>query len=347
MAKRNQYLIIDNIKLFLLLGVVSIHCNVLTSDAVYLTSLGANAVIFFSSTLTRTCVPAFFIISGFLFYQNKFSFQSYKDKLYRRFYTLFIPYMLWNLISLILQILKIKYLGFPDHGLFEDGSIQWIKVFEGFYNYVDGYPFAFAFWFIRNLMIFILLSPVAYLISCKKISIGLIFIFICLALNTTLWGFSFFIIGGIIARYFKNIIFKMSIYPSIACGILWITVAIINIRFQFDYLSSTYLFIESISSLIFITYMIKSIKGRAIKSIIEKFVPATFFIYSFHQLYCSVTRNFYIKIFGLDTSSGIIMAYLSSLITLIGLSYLIWITLKRTCPSVLNILCGNRGNSSF
>ena len=152
------------IKPFLLLGVVSIHSNVLTPGEVYLSSFGRDVELLLSSTLTRICVPAFFIISGYLFFLNlnNFNLRTYNRKLYRRFYSLVIPYILWNLISLFIQIIKIKYLGFPNHGLFENGSIQWTKVFEGFYNYVDGYPFAFAFWFIRNLMIFVLLSPLAY-----------------------------------------------------------------------------------------------------------------------------------------------------------------------------------------
>lgn len=342
----NKYYTLDIVKLFLLLGVVSIHSNILTPNVTSLPSFGSNFVSFLSSSLTSICVPTFFIISGFLFFlnQNEFSLKTYSDKLYRRFYTLFIPYILWNLISLILQIIKIKYLDFPNPGLYQNGSIQWIKVIEGFYNYVDGYPFAFAFWFIRNLMIFILFSPIAYFIGCKKLWIGLIFIFICCLLNTTLWGFCFYVIGGMLSRYCKNQLFQISIYPALACGFLWIVISIINLHFQFAFLYSTILIIESIAALIFIIYILPFLKdGGIIGFIIEKIVPATFFIYSFHQLGCSVIRNFFIEIFGLTTSIGMILAYCFSFITLVVLSYLLWLILKCTCPLILNILCGKRG----
>ena len=338
---------IDVIKLLLLLGVVSIHSNVLaTSEVDYLPSLGSETVLFFSSTLTRICVPAFFIISGFLFFLNvdNFTFNTYKSKLSRRFFTLFIPYILWNLISLFLQIIKIKYLGFPDYGLFENGNLQWTKVFEGFYNYVDGYPFAFAFWFIRNLMIFILLSPLAYILACEKLSIGTIFIIMCCALNTTFFGFCFFVFGGIISRYFKTQFFQLPIYLSLASGIIWVSISVINLYIQFDFLSSAILIIESIAALAFITFMIQFlINSKGIKIIIKHLVPSTFFIYSFHQLCCTVIRNFFIDLFGLTTSIGIILSYLFSFITLVGLSYAIWATLKWIRPSLLNILCGSRG----
>lgn len=348
-AEKNRYFFIDTVKLFLILGVVSIHSNVLTSNEDdYLPSLGSNIEIFLSSTLTRICVPAFFIISGFLFYLNinNFNLSTYKSKIYRRFYTLFIPYILWNLISLFIQIIKIKYLGFPDHGLFEDGSIQWIRIFEGFYDYVDGYPFAFAFWFIRNLMIFVVLSPIAYLLGCKQLYIGIIFVIICWICDTTLWGFCFFVIGGMGARYLKNQLFQIPISVSLISGILWISISIINLFTQFDFLYSAILVIDSIAALLFIIFMVKYLsKTERLENIINKLVPATFFIYSFHQLFCTGMRNLYIKIWGLTTSIGIILSYLFSFITLVGLSYIIWQILKWGCPSILNILCGNRGLS--
>lgn len=346
MIEKNKYYIIDITKLFLLLGVVSIHCDVLASESCIIHAFGSEVVVLLSSTLTKICVPAFFILSGFLFFQNqdKFNLQIYKSKLHRRIYTLLIPYILWNIISLILHIIKIKYLGFPDHGLFENGNIQWLKVFEGFYDYTDGYPFAFAFWFIRNLIVFVILSPLVYLIGCKKLSIGIVFIIACCLINTTLWGFSFFVIGGIIARYFKNFIFKIPFWPAFACGFIWFGIAMINVRWQFEYLASTILIIESIFALIFITSFIRMGRMWPGKSLISKIAPATFFIYSFHQLYCSVVRNFYIKVFGLDTSIGIVLSYFLSFITLVGFSYIVWLVLKSTCPSILNVLCGNRGN---
>ena len=312
-------------------------------------SFGRDVVTLLSSTLTRICVPAFFILSGFLFFQNqnKLSLQTYKNKLHRRFYTLLIPYVLWNIISLILEILKIRYLGFPNHGLFENGGINWIKVIEGFFNYVDGYPFAFAFWFIRNLMGFVILSPVVYFIGCKKLSIGIIFIMACCVMDTILWGFTFFVIGGILARYFYNFMFRVHFLPSLACGIVWFGIAILNVNIQYDYLSSTILIIESISALVFIISLLGIYKKKLKDSLILKIAPAMFFIYSFHQLFCSIVRNFYINIFGLDTSIGIILSYLFSFVTMVGFSYVIWLTLKSICPSILNILCGNRGKNSF
>lgn len=345
--EKNKYSVIDLVKLLLILGVVSIHSNVLADVEDYPTVFGTQIEIYLSTILTRICVPSFFIISGYLFFHNCHSFtsQDYLRKLHRRIFTLLIPYLIWNVISLVLQLIKIRYLGFPSHGLIEEGSIEWSRVFAGFFNYVNGYPFAFAFWFIRNLMVFVVLSPIAYLLSQKKLMIGLLFLGMCSFFNHALWGFSFFVIGGIIARYYDVLIFRLTTFPTALFGLLWIGISISELYVDFNYFATFLLFVESVSALLFLITMMEHLKKSIEGPILRYIVPSTFFIYAFHQLFCSVTRNFYIGIFGLDTTAGILLSYLLSFITLAGLSYVVWRMLSILSPRVAAFLCGNRGKA--
>ena len=58
--------------------------------------------VYFSGILTAVCVPFFFWISGLLFfYKTDFSLPIYFKKLRRRFRSLFIPYILWNIIAVL------------------------------------------------------------------------------------------------------------------------------------------------------------------------------------------------------------------------------------------------------
>lgn len=58
-----------------------------------------------SGTLATIGVPLFFLISGFLFfYRRDFDETVYKQKLKSRFMTLFIPYVLWNMIAIVWQL---------------------------------------------------------------------------------------------------------------------------------------------------------------------------------------------------------------------------------------------------
>lgn len=55
---------------------------------------------FFGGVVVRCSVPMFFIISGYLFFinVNEFSVKTYKNKLYSRVRSLFIPYVAWQTI---------------------------------------------------------------------------------------------------------------------------------------------------------------------------------------------------------------------------------------------------------
>lgn len=56
--------------------------------------------LFFSCGIGHVAVPLFFLISGYLFFQGKWSWGNYANKLERRINTLLIPYLFWNCLTL-------------------------------------------------------------------------------------------------------------------------------------------------------------------------------------------------------------------------------------------------------
>ena len=63
-----------------------------------------NIRILISGIIGHAAVPTFFIISGYLFFLSKdtFDFETYLSKLKRRFTTLFVPYIIWNSIYILI-----------------------------------------------------------------------------------------------------------------------------------------------------------------------------------------------------------------------------------------------------
>ena len=61
-----------------------------------------------SQTLVKVVVPVFFMISGYLFFNNveRWNLHVYGGKLKRRLWTLFLPYVVWN----ILMAVKLNHL---------------------------------------------------------------------------------------------------------------------------------------------------------------------------------------------------------------------------------------------
>lgn len=130
--------------------------------------------------IASIAVPSFFIISGYFFFWKvkEWCFAVYKEKLRARFKTLLVPYILWNVISLIAPVvwhLAIAWHSSQHITYLSDylESIDWIRwiwdcSYEagvvnrfGFIQQMT-YPINVPMWYIRDLMVMVLLSPVVY-----------------------------------------------------------------------------------------------------------------------------------------------------------------------------------------
>lgn len=111
----------------------------------------------------RLAVPMFLLISGYLFFPSKekqFNKDAYIYKLKRRAKSLLVPYLLWNLLAYILYAI--------------DYSFNIVDFFKSFWvievpgrggsSPIDG-----PLWYVRNLMILMIASPLIYLISKHKV----------------------------------------------------------------------------------------------------------------------------------------------------------------------------------
>ncbi len=118
----------------------------------------------FYNWLGETGVPGFFFISGYLFFLSK---KTYPQKLSSRVHTLFIPYIIWN--STILAIYILVYaIGYPQdingRGLSDYSFLDYIRLYwdRGSYDSGNFVPILCPLWYIRNLFIMSILSPLLY-----------------------------------------------------------------------------------------------------------------------------------------------------------------------------------------
>ena len=118
-----------------------------------------------------SAVPLLSLISGWLFFS--FLDESADDpaaslfsRIRRRFSSLYVPLVTWNF--LYLGALLALYTAFPNHSLFDTLNIDFDTAdLAQYFNAVfaiDRSPLAFQFWFIRDLFVAILLSPVLWVL---------------------------------------------------------------------------------------------------------------------------------------------------------------------------------------
>ena len=120
-----------------------------------------------SGNITRIAVPAFFFISGYLFFRNieKWEWSQYFDKLERRFHTLVVPFIVWNLlifgVYFFIQMF-VPSLIHNEHELIRNyGLSHYLSAFG--FNVFEK-PICYQLWFIRDLIVLVLLTPVLYVV---------------------------------------------------------------------------------------------------------------------------------------------------------------------------------------
>lgn len=131
----------------------------------------------FGLCLGETGVPAFFFVSGFLFY---FSQKSYAQKVQSRIRTLLIPYLFWNtMVLLVYGLLELSGHGMliAGKGITDYGVFDYIRAFidRGQWDRGNGVPMLCPYWYIRNLMLLCVLSPMIYY-AVKYLKLVFVFI---------------------------------------------------------------------------------------------------------------------------------------------------------------------------
>lgn len=116
-----------------------------------------------SQTLVKVAMPVFFIISGYLFFANvnQWNANPYKQKMLRRFKTLLVPYLIWNLLMAV----KLKAFSWSMFWVYWKPAgvqIDWFGEEQ-----LMTAPANMPLWFLRDLIVVSLLTPIIYIIVRK------------------------------------------------------------------------------------------------------------------------------------------------------------------------------------
>ena len=157
---------INYIRFFLCVLVVFLHSGSdLISLDVNFTIFGKFLIKVLTGFICQTAVPIFFFISAFLLfskYRNSTNIISeYKIQQKKRIKTLLVPYLLWNLFGVIYVYIKCYFKG--------DSIDEYPNFFLCFIALPDKiFPADGPLWFIRDLIIMNVLSPILYVLFKNK-----------------------------------------------------------------------------------------------------------------------------------------------------------------------------------
>lgn len=166
---------ITNLRFPLIFGVVMDHASLVMPQSVRGDDIPS---IIFSLllTLVKISVPVFFIMSGFLFFKGVESFNAvnYRNKLRSRWRTLLVPYVLWTFI----YFLYIAATHIPQAiSTNNPEALQELCTWRIFWMYREGLPLHFSLWYIRDLILMCICSPVIWFVLKQLRHLGLFIIF--------------------------------------------------------------------------------------------------------------------------------------------------------------------------
>lgn len=332
---------ITHINFILVLLIVILHSNCLRfiSDTSFIITKMYKII----SIMCDASVPAFFMLSAYLFYRN-FDFSKIKEKYKSRFFSLVIPYFFWSVFFLIYYEL-ICFI--PNINILFNNSFDLSRnhIFQNIImaNCAEGM------WFVRDLIIYSLFSPVIYFIMKRSQKVNYIVIFICLVINLVCdFGYSnpifwlpIYLFGanlGIHNKFYdmKENIVKYQKYKLLILTGLYIFVAIMLSFFEES--SKMYYIYRMISPFILLSILdLFNLYKYEIYGI-EKI---SFFIYCIHLPVLKVVRKLLFIILGYNSYVSIII-YILTVISTLLLINIISKTINKMVPKFYKLITGSR-----
>jgi hypothetical protein len=262
-----------------------------------------------------------------------------------------IPYFLWNTLLLILYIIAF-IAGFPQDingkNITDYTFIDYMRVFwdRGSYDEGNFVPILCPFWYIRNLLIMSVLSPLFYIIikNVREAYLLVVAVWWLLTPHNAFISQSilFFSLGAYFSIIDKNPLVLFHKYKKL-CLILFAVFAIADILVHTLYVTPINLQIHRLALIFNIPALFLLANYCCRHGITSKLLPnAAFIVFSVHYPIVVVIRKACAAKIG-DASDLIhIPLYFLCVLLATFLSLLIYIFLDRFCPKLKSILSGNR-----
>ena len=346
------------LRLPLIAGIVFFHnCTTTFELASESTSVTQNRAwvdfvrYFISLDAALVAIPMFFLISGYLFFLGEWSRERYVSKLKRRVHTLLIPFLFWNLFTLLVlavgqSIPQVSQYFFTQYypPIHSFSCLNYINALSGI---AIRWPIAGHFWFIRDLMAVVVLAPVIhFLLSNKKWGILFLVILVCLRFAMPSWpdfwpGFRacfFFTLGAYLSQHGKSIMCLDKFGPWICTVFLGLIVFQSAFPHSPKYLEHLVV-IFGLPSVWWLSGLVA--KTARLKSLLIALGSSSFFVFAAHEPLQGTLIKVTHKLF-LPSSGVVTLAlYFSIPLCVIALLVTLYHCLLKTMPSFLDFIAGS------
>lgn len=281
----------------------------------------------------------FFSMTGFLLFKG-LTFSSYKLKLKKRVFSLFIPYLVWQIIIYVKLLIQ---------GAVQFDIIKFLRLTFCF----EMFPYDGALWYVYAVFIMAVLSPILLvLFKNKKIGFAVITaLFILNSIRGTVtnpyiikvitWGyignilnyFPAYLIGAFYGKFYDEV--KQEYSLAYVFVFLFVSLCIEG-RWG-------YIVVSTLTSILPFMLWTQLPTMQSLRNL--KIYNLTFLMYAIHQ---PIINDIVYKLYDLFSRIRIpisitnIVMRLIILASVVAVSAIIYFVLNRICPKLLKVLCGGR-----
>lgn len=305
-----------------------------------------------SNGFTRIAVPVFFIISGYLFFINfKNSPGDYFNKCQKRFRTLLIPYLFWSsftiLFYFVLQLIP-QFSTFFTNELIKNYSANKL-ITTLLIN-----PIPYQLWFLRNLIVFVIVSPIFFFFVRYVKVYSLIIVLILWFLDALVWFITFesiffFLIGaylGVQKNDLDTIKYVKKNYSWILL-IVWVILNILKVLLSVhNFYPVAVNVLHKVNILVglctvWLLYDKFFYNVDLSKSKLLHICNYTFFFYLTHEPVLTIIKKV-LFVFGGNSAVSFITIYFAAPVITICFCILTGKVLRKITPGIYYIIAGGR-----
>lgn len=349
----------------LIVGVVLIHSTLddIVINGVRMADtadfpLYGNFSYLFSQVFARIAVPLFFFISGYLFFfkTDGFSGQTYVVKLKKRARTILVPYLCWNLLIIFFR-LACEQLA---PGLFSGrnkpmADYSWSDWLWAFWDtshtnpaLEEQMPINYPFWFIRDLMVVMIFSPLVYLLvrRFRQYAVGALGVLWLTGWWFDVAGFSitaffFFAAGayfGIFKKSFVNAVRKRVLLLGAIYAVFVICELVFRQADWMDYWHNLGILAGMAFAFGLCAKFLSDGRWKASRFLAD----SSFFVYAYHAMPLAFIVKVCFKLLHPQTDGALLFLYLfcPAVTVIVGLG--IYYGLKKYLPRFTAVITGGR-----
>ncbi len=301
-----------------------------------------------SQGFARVAVPLFFLMSGyFFFFAFNWSPANYLVKLRSRVHTLLVPFLFWNISILglyaLVQALPATrgYLSAPMNFVSSFDLFDYLNAIFG----ITRYPIAYQFWFVRDLMVLVLLVPFFQLVL-KKIPMlflgllfGLWFVDLWPLAVPCIQALMFFYLGALLGATGQSL-FSLDRYGKIIIPCYVILACIDALSWQ----GIAHGYVHRLSLLLGIAAVLHVsgviLRRRRLADFLLRISGSSFFVFAVHGVLLSILRKISYRLVSPQADLTFLLLYFTLPLLVAAVSLGIYLVLRRMSPRFTAVITG-------